>query len=154
LTSVSRPHERDFFLLKKFMRNIKLVLEYDGTDFVGWQFQPNGRSVQGEVERVLQIILQHQTSTFAAGRTDAGVHARGQVINFHTESSLEVESMVKSLHGLLPPDIVVRHGELVDKEFHARYSAKERRYRYTISLKPTALSRRYSWHVGYQLSES
>ncbi|HXG38279.1 MAG TPA: tRNA pseudouridine(38-40) synthase TruA [Bacteroidota bacterium] len=133
------------------MRNIKLTLEYDGTDFVGWQVQPNGRSVQEELEKALRQILQEECKTNAAGRTDSGVHARGQVANFVTSSAVALQPLVKSLNGVLPEDVVVLNAEEVDEQFHARYSAKSRRYRYVISRTPTALLRKYSWPLGYQL---
>jgi tRNA pseudouridine38-40 synthase len=133
------------------MRNIKLTLEYDGTDFVGWQVQPNGRSVQEELEKALRQILQEECRTHAAGRTDSGVHARGQVINFFTSKTVSPQQLARSLNGVLPEDVVVLKAEEVDERFHARYSAKSRRYRYVISRAPTALLRKYSWALGYQL---
>lgn len=133
------------------MRNIKLTLEYDGTDFVGWQIQPNGRSVQEELEKALRQILQEKCKTNAAGRTDSGVHARGQVANFFTSKEVSPSQLVKSLNGVLPEDVVVLKAEEVDERFHARYSAQSRRYRYIISRTPTALLRKYSWPIGYRL---
>lgn len=136
------------------MRNIKLTLEYDGTNFVGWQMQPNGRSVQEELEKGLQQILQEDCKTNAAGRTDAGVHARGQVANFLTASNISITRFAKSLNGVLPEDVAVIGVEEVDEKFHSRYSAKARRYRYNIARKPTALMRYYCWQVGYPLNLS
>jgi tRNA pseudouridine38-40 synthase len=133
------------------MRNIKLTLEYDGTDFVGWQVQPNGRSVQEELEKALRQILQEECKTNAAGRTDSGVHARGQVINFFTSKTVTPQQLARSLNGVLPEDVVVLKAEDVDERFHARYSARSRRYRYAIARVPTALLRRYTWTLGYQL---
>lgn len=133
------------------MRNIKLTLEYDGTNFVGWQMQPNGRSVQEELEKGLQQILQEDCKTNAAGRTDSGVHARDQVVNFLTTSNVSITQLVKSLNGVLPEDVAVIGVEEVDEKFHARYSAKGRRYRYSISRKPTALARHYCWYLSYPL---
>ncbi|MCI0706481.1 MAG: tRNA pseudouridine(38-40) synthase TruA [Ignavibacteriae bacterium] len=133
------------------MQNIKLTLEYDGTNFVGWQVQPNGRSVQAELERSLQQILQIQCKTNAAGRTDSGVHARGQIANFLVPKSVDVVQLLKSLNGVLPDDIVVLGAEHVAEEFHSRYSAKGRRYVYSIVQKPTAVLRNFAWHVGYVL---
>lgn len=133
------------------MRNIKLTLEYDGTDFVGWQFQSNGRSVQEELEKALQQILQAVIRVVGAGRTDSGVHARGQVANFMTEKEIETGVLVKGLNALLPKDIAVLGGEEVPEGFHARYSARGRRYRYYIAQRPTAIWRRYCWELSYKL---
>ena len=133
------------------MRNIKLLLEYDGTNYVGWQRQDNGRSIQGEIESVAQKILQEKVSIIGAGRTDAGVHARGQVANFRTETKLTNEQVKGGLNGLLPEDIAVLSVEEVQLDFHARFSAKERHYSYLISLLPTALDRNFSWQLAYSL---
>lgn len=133
------------------MRNIKLLLEYDGTDFVGWQTQSNGRSVQEELEKATAQILQEKVSIIGAGRTDAGVHARGQVANFRTEKPFDVDSLHAGLNGVLPQDIVVHRVEEVDIAFHARYDAVGRRYQYYISKISTALWRKYCWHVKFPL---
>jgi tRNA pseudouridine38-40 synthase len=134
------------------MRNIKLVLEYDGTDFVGWQSQTNGRSVQDEITGVLDQVLQEPITLIGAGRTDSGVHARGQVANFKTNSSLAVNSILSALNGTLPDDIYVHSAEEVEEKFHARFDAKERLYKYYIALKPTAIGRQYQWYVKYDLN--
>jgi len=134
------------------MRNIKLILEYDGTDYVGWQIQPNGPSIQAELEKALRQILQQEVTTIAAGRTDAGVHARGQVANFRTDRGMDTGAIVKGLNALLPRQIVVLAAEEVDASFHARYSAKGRVYRYYLSLQPSAIERDFAWYVGgYEL---
>lgn len=133
------------------MRNIKLLLEYDGTNYVGWQRQENGRSIQAEVETVLTKVLQDKVTVVGAGRTDAGVHARGQVANFRTNSSLNTQEMFGALNGLLPEDIVVHKVEDVPDDFHARYSARERTYSYLITLRQAALLRNYAWYVKYRL---
>lgn len=134
------------------MRNIKLVLEYDGTDFVGWQSQPNGRNVQDEITSVLDQILQEPITLIGAGRTDSGVHARGQVANFKTHSSLTVSTILNALNGTLSEDIYIHSAEEVDEKFHSRFDAKERLYKYYISLKPTAIGRQYQWFVKYDLN--
>jgi tRNA pseudouridine38-40 synthase len=134
------------------MRNIKIVLEYDGTQFVGWQQQANGRSVQGTIEETIRSITNVATNVVGAGRTDAGVHARGQAANFLTESSLDLSSLMRALNGKLPEDIVVRSVEEVPLSFSARYDAKERKYRYFVSRQPTAISRKYCWEVFYHLN--
>ncbi len=133
------------------MRNIKLLLEYDGTNYVGWQRQQNGKSIQGEIETVLKQILQESISVVGAGRTDAGVHARGQVANFRTETEPDLLEIKSGLNGLLPEDIVVQKIEEVDHEFHARFSAKEREYSYQIIQAPSAFIRNFSWQIKYSL---
>lgn len=130
------------------MRNIKLTIEYDGTQYVGWQVQPNGPSIQAEMEKALRQILQEEIHVTGAGRTDSGVHARGQVANFLTAHTIENKVLCKSLNGVLPSDIVVVAAENVAESFHARYSAQAREYIYYLALQPTALWRHYSWYVG------
>jgi len=129
------------------MRNIKLTLEYEGTDFCGWQVQPEGRTVQGVLEESLRALFQKPVKLIGAGRTDAGVHALGQVANFTTEMSLHVYQIHRGLNSLLPPDVVVRQVQEVAEKFHARYDALHRRYLYCISPQPTALRRRFVWTV-------
>ena len=136
------------------MRTVKMVVEYDGTDFSGWQFQKNGRSVQGELERAAGELLQETIRVTGAGRTDAGVHARGQVCHYMTSSSMDTKSIFRGVNALLPADVVVRDVEIVPQEFHSRYSAKARVYRYYISEGPSALMRRYRWALGYSLDIS
>jgi tRNA pseudouridine38-40 synthase len=134
------------------LRNIKLEIEYDGTDFYGWQVQPKLRTVQGEIEDKLSVILQQKVDLIGAGRTDVGVHALGQVANFKTENRLEVEAILRGLNGLLPDDIVIKNAEEVDLDFNSRYSAKSRVYHYRIFLGRTAILRRYVWEVSYTLN--
>ena len=133
------------------MRNIKIIIEYDGTDFVGWQRQAAGRSVQAEIEAVLRKVTDEYVVITGAGRTDAGVHARGQVANFKIESSIGTIDLGRALNGLLPDDIVIHGVEEVDERFSARYSARERTYRYFISTKLTAIERRFCWQLFYPL---
>lgn len=133
------------------MNNLKITLEYDGTDFVGWQYQENGRSVQEEVEKALSQIVQENIRVNGAGRTDAGVHARGQVANFLTSKPVDEARLMHSSNGILPRDVVILSVERVSEEFHARYSAKGRRYRYYIKRRPTAMERKQSWSLLYNL---
>lgn len=133
------------------MRNIKLILEYDGTDFVGWQTQAEGRTVQEEVTKVLREILQEEVTIEGAGRTDSGVHARGQVANFLTNSSLEMDSLFQALNGMLPLDVRIRSAREVSELFQARFHARARLYKYYISVKQQAIGRQYQWHVKYPL---
>lgn len=137
------------------MRNIKLLIEYDGTNYIGWQRQPEyqGISIQGMLEESLEKIVGHKVTLNAAGRTDSGVHAKGQVANFFTESSVPVERFPYALAGMLPDDIVVWGTQEVPGDFHARYSAVEKTYRYTILLagNRSAFEWRYSLYVPYPL---
>lgn len=133
------------------MQTVKMIVEYDGTDFSGWQFQNNGRSVQAEIEGSLGKLLQEEIRITGAGRTDAGVHARGQVCHFTTASSMDARAMFRGVNALLPQDIVACRLEFVDHDFHARFGAKKRMYRYYISQGPTAVMRKYRWVVGYSL---
>ncbi len=136
------------------MRNIKLRIEYDGTDFVGWQRQAIGRSVQGDIESVLNTITGETITLVGAGRTDSGVHARGQTANFKTMSQLGTHEIMRALNGLLADDVVIHSVDEVDEQFSARYSATERMYRYYISRTPTAFERKYCWQLGYSLDVS
>ena len=134
------------------MRDIKLVAEYDGTNFVGWQMQANGRSVQQEMSKVLERILQEPVNLIGSGRTDAGVHARGQVASFRTTSAMSTASMLSALNGLLADDVHVCTVEEMPGEFNARYDAKERVYRYYVATRATAIGRHYHWLVTYGLN--
>jgi len=112
-------------------RNIRLELSYDGTDFCGWQRQKNARSVQEELERALAAMHGHPVPTVGAGRTDSGVHAMGQVANFFTDiSSIPARKFTLALNKLLPRDLRVMASAEADPDFHARYDARLRRYRY------------------------
>jgi len=133
-------------------RNIKLEIEYEGTDFSGWQIQPKLRTVQGEIQDKLQTILGHKINLIGAGRTDVGVHALGQVVNFKTTNELDKNSIINGLNGLLPDDIVIKRIEEVDLNFNSRYDAKSRLYKYRIYLGRTAIWRKYVWEVLYSLN--
>ena len=114
------------------MRNIKLTLAYDGTDFSGWQIQPGEQTIQGTLAGVLETLTQQRPTIYAAGRTDAGVHAAGQVANFKTESSLTAADFQRGCNALLPPSIRVVSSEEAAQDFHARWSAVAKTYRYRI----------------------
>ncbi|MGD1046272.1 MAG: tRNA pseudouridine(38-40) synthase TruA [Bacteroidota bacterium] len=133
------------------MPTIRLIIEYDGTDYVGWQFQINGRSVQEEVEKAINQILQSNIRITGGGRTDAGVHARGQVASFSVERDVEIDLLAKSMNAILPYSIVVREAAEVSIDFNARHDAKSRRYTYLISQMPTAIQRNYCWQVFQKL---
>jgi len=117
-------------------RNLKLTLEYEGTAYHGWQVQPNGLTIQEVVETVLRRLTGDRPKVVASGRTDAGVHAEGQVAHFHTDSLLSCDALHKGLNALLPDDIVVRQVEEVPDLFHARFSAEGKTYRYVILNRP------------------
>ena len=134
------------------MRGIRLLIEYDGSDFVGWQVQRRGRTVQGELANALCILLREDITPIGSGRTDAGTHALGQVAHFHTRSSAATERMLRGLNGLLPRDICIHAVDEVDLNFHARYSAKRKRYRYRIHLGKSAMQRRYTWSLHTPLN--
>ena len=134
------------------MRGIRLLIEYDGSDFVGWQDQKHGRTVQSELANALGILLREEITPIGSGRTDAGTHALGQVAHFHTQSSAATERMLRGLNGLLPSDICVHAVDEVDLDFHARYSAKRKLYRYRIYLGKSAVQRRYTWSLNTALN--
>ncbi|HMB68155.1 MAG TPA: tRNA pseudouridine(38-40) synthase TruA [bacterium] len=123
----------------------KLVLEYDGTEFAGWQVQPSERTVQGELKEALETVLRHPVRVTGAGRTDAGVHALGQVVSL--ESPEDVAAARRSLNGVLPDDVVVREAVAAPDGFHARYDAVRRHYRYRLHRGATAVHRRFAWEV-------
>ncbi len=130
---------------------MKLFIEYDGTAYAGWQRQENAGTIQGEIECALLQMLQEKVGVIGAGRTDAGVHARGQVANFQTVTQRPARDIERGLNGLLPDDIVIRRVEDAPGDFHARFSARGRCYSYAIARTPTALRRNFTWHVGYPL---
>ncbi len=135
------------------MRNIRARVEYDGTDYFGSQYQPDRPTIQGELQKALNCILGEVVVIYAAGRTDTGVHAVGQVINFRTQSRIPAERVPAAMNSLLPKTISVVHAEEADESFHARYSARSRLYRYTVLNRSTrsALQERYSWHIAKPL---
>ncbi|MBI4495935.1 MAG: tRNA pseudouridine(38-40) synthase TruA [Deltaproteobacteria bacterium] len=135
------------------MRNLKLLIEYDGTNYHGWQIQPNGLTIQEVMEKRLEKMLGHPCRLIASGRTDAGVHALGQVANFRTPSPIPVEGLRRGLNSLLPPDILVKAVEEAPPAFHARFGARRKTYAYSILNRelPSALGRHFCWHVARPL---
>ena len=135
------------------MRNVALRIEYDGTDFVGSQWQNNGRSVQGELEGAWEQLTQERRRVNLAGRTDAGVHARGQVASVRTETRHDLTTLQRGLNAILPEDVAVLEAWDVDHDFHARHSAIRRDYRYLIDNRRVAspLLRRHAAHVPQPL---
>lgn len=134
-------------------RNIKLTLEYDGTDWHGWQVQNNAATIQGSLETALAKITQESIRVTGASRTDAGVHAKGQACNFYTASRIPLERIPYALNANLPESIVVLAACEVPLEFHARYQAIGKRYAYEITNRsmPCALRRHFSYHVPQAL---
>ena len=130
--------------------NIKVVLEYDGTGFAGWQRQSGRRTVEGELRRALRELAGRDVEVVAAGRTDAGAHALGQVVNFRLDR-LRADRVVGALNALLPEDVSALSAEVVEEAFHARYSARWRRYRYRYldrRARPALDRNRCWWLVG------
>jgi tRNA pseudouridine38-40 synthase len=135
------------------MRNIKLTLCYDGTDFHGWQRQPGLRTVQQAVEEAIEQLSGARSTATASGRTDAGVHALGQVVHFFTSSRHTPEVFFKGLNALLPRDLRVLSAQEMLQAFHATLDAKSKRYRYVIDngLVASPFQLRYSWPVYQRL---
>lgn len=127
----------------------KAIVEYDGTEYVGWQVQPNGRSIQGVLEEAVRTMLGESVRVVAAGRTDAGVHAAGQVVSFQLQRTIGVDKLLGGLNALTPRDISIRTVEVVDDDFDPRRAARSRVYTYRIwnARVPSPFWRRYAWHV-------
>jgi tRNA pseudouridine38-40 synthase len=136
------------------MRNIRLVVEYDGTDFCGWQKQPNIRTVQGEMEEVLSNLLQQKVSLIASGRTDTGVHASAQVVNFSYTGQHSCQTIFNGGNALLPFDVRILSAENVPLDFNSRFSAQAREYKYRITKKPRAIGRQYAWFCPFKIKLS
>jgi len=133
--------------------NFKLIIEYEGTAYHGWQWQKDIPTVQRAIEAALETMTGRLVKVIGSGRTDAGVHARNQVANFCVDTRLTANNFEKGLNSLLPPDIVVKDCQGVDASFHARYDARSKVYDYRILNRPipTALFRQYAWHVRKSL---
>ncbi len=137
------------------MKNYKLVIQYDGTNYCGWQSQLNGVSIQGVVQKAINTITRESVNLLGAGRTDAGVHALGQTANFRIEKELDLYRFKHSLNSSIPKDIAVTSIKEVDEEFHSRYDAIKRSYIYLISKGKSPFYDRYSWwyHGNINCSE-
>jgi tRNA pseudouridine38-40 synthase len=133
------------------VRNIRLTLEYDGSDFCGWQKQPKVRTVEGDLARVLGGLLGGEPEIVTAARTDSGVHAVGQTVNFSSVSTMTPDEIRHALNSLLPPDIKVVDAREVPLAFNARFDARRRTYRYEIATEPTAIWRMRRWYVRWHL---
>ena len=145
------------------MRNLRLQIEYEGTNYAGWQAQNRGSgrvardshsTIQETIEKVLEKILQEKVKVIGSGRTDAGVHALAQAANFKTNSRLTPAKIQKALNGLLPDDIRIKKVNYADDNFHACYSARSKVYRYIIlnNKVSSVFLKRYSWHIPYKLN--
>jgi tRNA pseudouridine38-40 synthase len=138
------------------MRNLKLILSYDGTEFAGWQVQPDAVTVQGTIASAIGRVTGEKVLPQGSGRTDAGVHALAQVVTFVTESSVPTANFVKALNDVLPASVRVLEVEEAAADFHARKSARAKTYRYRIyraAICPPFLAR-YAWHYPFPLDES
>ncbi len=135
------------------MRNLKLTIQYDGTKYCGWQKQPNSSGIQGTIEYAIYEITKEKVNIIGSGRTDAGVHALGQVANFKTNSNIPAARIPDALNAKLPKDISIIDCQEVSDDFHSRYSATGKIYRYLIYNKPyrSPLYKDISYHVRYDL---
>jgi len=138
----------------KIMRNIKLLIEYDGTYYQGWQIQPEGPTIQGMLEEKLSRLTGGRIHVIGSGRTDSGVHALGQVAHFRTQSQMDIRTIQRALNSLLPPDIVIKKVEEVDEGFHARKNSKSKVYEYRILNRNlrSAFHRGYVWYIPQKLN--
>jgi tRNA pseudouridine38-40 synthase len=135
------------------MATIKLTIEYDGTAYAGWGQQPNQLTIQAVLEEALSKITQQHISGVAAGRTDSGVHALGQIVSFQSDKPLVPAQWAPALNSYLPKDITVISSEKAPDDFHARFSAKGKIYEYRITMQPSrpALNRNRVWHLPHTL---
>ena len=135
------------------MRNIKIIIEYNGKGFNGWQKQPNKLNIQGEIERAIFDVTGENVELYASGRTDAGVHSFGQTANFKIENPIPVEKIPLALNSKLKKTIVIKSAEEVDEKFHARYNCKGKKYRYIINNGncPSAIYHDLEYHFPIKL---
>lgn len=136
------------------MRNIKIIIEYDGKGFNGWQKQPNKLNIQGEIEKAIGEITGEEIELIASGRTDAGVHSLGQTANFKTNSNIDIQKFPIAINSKLKQSIVIKSAEEVEERFHSRYSVKSKKYRYTInnSKYGSAIYRDFEYHFPIKLN--
>lgn len=135
------------------MRNIKITVEYDGTNYFGWQKQKNGATIQQKIEEAIKMVTGEVVDVIGSSRTDSGVHAKGFIANFKTNSTIPSERFREALNPKLPGDIVILKSEEVPDNFHARYSSKGKTYCYTIlnRYEPPAIGRNYVYHLKESL---
>jgi tRNA pseudouridine38-40 synthase len=131
------------------VKNFKLIIEYDGSSYHGWQRQPEAPSIQQTIETAIETMTRQKIVLIGSGRTDAGVHALGQTANFTCETRIDPAAFQKGLNGLLPRDIVIRDCQLAAPHFHSRYDATGKTYRYCIlnDPLPSAIGRQYAWWI-------
>ena len=136
------------------MRNIKLIIEYNGRHFNGWQKQPNKLNIQGEIEKAIGEITGEEIDLIASGRTDAGVHSFGQTANFKTNSNIPIEKFPVAINSKLKKTIVIKSAEEVEEEFHSRYSVKSKTYCYIInnSKYGSAITKEFEYHFPIELN--
>lgn len=127
------------------MKNYKLIIQYDGTNYSGWQIQKNSESIQQKITEAIEVLLKEKINLIGSGRTDSGVHAIGQAANFRTELEIDIYRFKHSLNSILPSDILVSAMEEVDSEFHARFDAKKRTYLYLITQTRSPFYKNYSY---------
>ena len=135
-------------------KTFKLIIEYDGSGFHGWQRQKSDRTVQETIEKALAVMTREKVTVIGSGRTDAGVHALGQVAGFKTGSRLHAEAFLNGLNSLLPDDVVIRACDRMPNSFHARFDVKSKRYRYHIlnrTIAP-AIGRQFVWSIRKPLN--
>jgi tRNA pseudouridine38-40 synthase len=137
-------------------KNFKLIIEYDGSGFHGWQRQKCDRTVQGVIETAIATMTGQTVTLIGSGRTDAGVHALGQAANFLCETELTAPIFERGLNSLLPEDVVIRRCNPVDESFHARFNAKSKIYQYRILNRdiPAAVGRNYCWFIRKRLDRA
>ncbi|MBD3170022.1 MAG: tRNA pseudouridine(38-40) synthase TruA [candidate division Zixibacteria bacterium] len=133
------------------LARFRSIIEYDGTDFAGWQIQPDQRTIQGEIVKGISQITGETVKLTGSGRTDAGVHAFGQVADFAIEKEIDPFKFLVSLNAVTPEDIAVKTIQEVDESFDSRRDADSRVYTYRIHIGPTALQRRFVWQINYEL---
>jgi tRNA pseudouridine38-40 synthase len=138
------------------MPTVKLVLEYDGTCYAGWQRQPDHPTIQEAIERAIRQVSQATVSVIGAGRTDSGVHALGQVASFRTDCGWSASDWMRALNAVLPKDIAVRSSALMDDLFHAQHDAKGKLYTYRILHRPArpTIDRAFVWHIYRPLDDA
>ena len=127
------------------MKNYKIIIQYDGTNFSGWQIQKNSMSIQQNITEAIEVILKEKINLIGSGRTDSGVHALGQTANFRTENEIDIYRFKHSLNSILPAEIIITSMEEVDSDFHARYHAKKRTYLYLISQTRSPFYKNFSY---------
>jgi|TARA_B100001758_G_C18266578_1_gene533946 tRNA pseudouridine38-40 synthase len=135
--------------------NIKFIIEYKGTNYSGWQIQKNQNTIQGEIKKAFEILFPNQNiNIIGSGRTDSGVHAKGQVASLVLKENIELDKIFKSINGIIPNDIYIKKYEEVDLQFNARHSAKYRIYRYYIRTQFSPFNHDIAWHVHNPINYS